>query len=716
MIRQLRQVSVKTKILQFALILIILPSGILGYFGFRAIENRGFRLKENYQGMVRLMRDKLETQLLELERIFLQDVSNKNWDQDVQTIKNLLNQIQEKHSIIEELFIMDSDGRIFHPKIILYADGLNRSELLGLQAVSNEFIELGERSEFIADDCPAALRYYEQAMEQADSDQFRFYARMLVARCYFKMKNYVRAEAEYRLLFEQSGKNRSPEGTPFKIIGLNQLAEMYASLGEEKNKLETLIALYEELIDSPGAFESFDFYLETVKSELTQISQELELEPSDLSRLEKLREEEQIQMARARYLRLVYKFLFPQLDFNAAIDDKAQTQISVLPPHYTIQDSGRKMYRVGYTFLPSSSAQTGQQVLVYRFDEDWRLTEFLSDIGEESGLGEKVQVGIVNEEGSLVYPTETASPALALASTNLLQFFPQWRLVLFDKKGKNVEYIVRREKQLYCVALFSIFLLILTGIVMTMKAATHEADMARLKSEFVSNVSHELKTPLALIRLFGETLEMDQVKDAEKRKKFSGIIARESQRLSYLIDNVLNFSKIESGQKEYMFEKEDLVRLVSSTLEAYKFYLKDHGFEIDVSVPESPVFIEVDKDAISQALLNLLSNAEKYSMERKYIGVKVIPKDNEVCIAVEDRGPGIPKPNLKHIFDKFYRGEHSASRDVQGSGLGLTIVKHIVESHGGQISVESEVGEGTRFTIKLPIKENRIPPEKGAQD
>ena len=173
MIRQLRQVSVKTKILQFALILIILPSGILGYFGFRAIENRGFRLKENYQGMVRLMRDKLETQLLELERIFLQDVSNKNWDQDVLTIKNLLNQIQEKHSIIEELFIMDSDGRIFHPKIILYADGLNRSELLGLQAVSNEFIELGERSEFIADDCPAALRYYEQAMEQADSDQFR---------------------------------------------------------------------------------------------------------------------------------------------------------------------------------------------------------------------------------------------------------------------------------------------------------------------------------------------------------------------------------------------------------------------------------------------------------------------------------------------------------------------------------------------------------------
>ncbi len=711
MIRQLRQVSVKTKILLFALLLIILPCGILGYFVFRSIENRGLRLEENYREMARLLRDKLDSQLLDLERIFLQDVSNQNWDQDPQAIKDLLNRIPEQHPLIREMFAMDVDGRIFHPKMLLFADPPKWSEHLGSQTLGHEFIDLGERYEFIEEDYPTALRHYNLAMNQAASDRLRSYARMLVARCYLKMKNYKRAEAEYRQLFEKSGESRGPDGTPLRVIGLNQLAETYASLGEEKKQLETLFALYDELVFSPEAFESYDFYLVTVKEELTQISKRLVLQTGDQNRLEDLRAKEREQTTRARYLRSLHRSLFPRLNFNAAIDDKAQGRISEQPSRHTVQDSDGKSYWVGYAFLPSSSTQTTPRVLVYRFNQDRGLTESASDIKKQSELGEKVQVGIVNEEGTLVYPTNTAPPIQTLASANLLQFFPRWRLVLFDKKGKSVDHIIRKERQFYGVVLFSIFLLILTGIVITMKAATHEADMARLKSEFVSNVSHELKTPLALIRLFGETLELDQVKDAEKRKKFSGIIARESQRLSYLIDNVLNFSKIESGQKEYTFDKEDLVTIVSSTLESYKFYLKDHGFEIDVSVPESPVFIKVDKDAISQALLNLLSNAEKYSKERKYIGVKVIPKDEEVWIVIEDKGPGIPKLSLKHIFDKFYRAEHIAAQDVQGSGLGLPIVKHIVESHGGRIDVESEVGEGSRFTIKLPIKENHVPSE-----
>jgi signal transduction histidine kinase/tetratricopeptide (TPR) repeat protein len=709
-IRHLRDVSVKTKMLLFALILILLPCGILGYFGFRSIENRGLRLKENYQGMARLLRDKLEGQLLELERNFLQDVSKNNWDQDAPTIQNLLSQIQGKHPLIEELFVLDADGRIFHPRIILLAERLNGPGLSGLPVEKNTFISRGEHCEFVEGDYPAALQYYERAMEQADFDRLRSYARMLVARCYFKMKNYKKAQAEYHRLFEQNKEDRSPEGTPFTIVALNQLAETYGLLGEEKKQLETLLLLYEDLILQPGALDAFDFYLETAKSELTQISQRIGLENGDLNRLEELREIEREQMEKVRYLSSVRQSLFSQLDFGAAFDDNVQTPVTGRPSRHTVEDLDGNRYQVGNSFLPSPGSKLTRRVLVYRFDENGRLAELLSGVGKQSELGEKIQVGIVDQNGSLVFPSNPTPTVQVLAAANLVQFFPQWQLVLFDKKGKNVEHIVRREKQLYGVALCGIFLLILTGIVVTMKAATHEADMARLKSEFVSNVTHELKTPLALIRLFGETLEMDQVKDAEKRKEFSGIIARESQRLSYLIDNVLNFSKIESGQKEYTFAKEDLVKVVSSTLEAYKFYLKDHGFEIDVSVPEGPVFVSIDKDAISQALLNLLSNAEKYSIERKYIGVKVSLKDEEVWIVVEDKGPGIPKTGLKQIFDKFYRGEHGAARDVQGSGLGLTIVKHIVENHGGRITVESEEGKGSRFTIILPVEENRIFP------
>jgi signal transduction histidine kinase len=245
--------------------------------------------------------------------------------------------------------------------------------------------------------------------------------------------------------------------------------------------------------------------------------------------------------------------------------------------------------------------------------------------------------------------------------------------------------------------------LIVSGIVLTLRAATHEAEIVRLRSDFVSNISHELKTPLSLIRLFGETLESDEPTPDATRREFSRIIARESRRLTHLIDNVLDFSKIDAGRKEYDFERGDLVKLVSNTIEAYRFYLREQGFEFDVSLPPGPVFVSMDPDAMAQALLNLLNNAEKYSGGRKYISVTMTLGQDRVSIAVEDKGPGIPPSDLKHVFEKFYRAGHGPAREAQGCGLGLTIVKNAVESHGGEVRAESEPGRGTRFIITLPL-------------
>ena len=146
------------------------------------------------------------------------------------------------------------------------------------------------------------------------------------------------------------------------------------------------------------------------------------------------------------------------------------------------------------------------------------------------------------------------------------------------------------------------------------------------------------------------------------------------------------------------------MQVVSHTLEAYRYYLKNLDFEFVTSIPDKPILMWIDKDAISQALLNLVSNAEKFSKDRKYIGVKMVLKDSEAWIIVEDKGPGIPESSIRQIFDKFNRGVGKLASEVSGSGLGLTIVKHIVDSHGGRIDVESRLGEGSRFTLKLPFK------------
>ncbi len=706
MLKQFKHISAKTKILIFALLLIIIPSGFLGFLGFNSIEDRGLKLKENYRGLVQLLKDKLEGSLLSLEKSFLQDITSQYWDQDVNTIQHQLDQTQEQHPFIGDIFIMDAEGEMIHPDVILEAKPEAQS-LQSIQAGIKESIDSGERSEFVNRDYPAAIRQYSQAMEQALSPQLRSYARMLVARCYFKMKNYQKAEEQYTRLVEEGEIARSSDGTPLKIIGLSQLSETYALLEQDQDKYHTLLELYGELIALPESFDSYDFYLQNVKNELNQITQSQDWDKSDLDRLENLREEEAAQFERVLTLRSVQRALLPRLDSLRVIDSNVPDASVDVTGRHLVQNSDRSPYQIGYVLLPPSKQQTGRQVLVYQIDKEFVLTELLSDTEINANIGNNLQLGIYSEEEPLAYPSTAPPSPQALSSVVFTQFFPSWRLALFDKKGKTVEHTVRKEKQLYGAALVGIFSIILIGAIMTLRAAVHEAEAARLKSEFVSNVSHELKTPLALIRLFGETLELDQVKDPRQRKKFSRIIARESQRLSHLIENVLDFSKIDSGRKEYQFEEADLVKVVSSTLEAYKFYLLDQGFEFVVSLPQKPIIMHIDKDALSQAVLNLLDNAEKYSKEGKYIGVEVSSRDGEAWISVEDRGPGISEPSLKRIFDQFYRSGDDFTRDVQGSGLGLTIVKHIVERHGGEIMVESEVGQGSRFTIKLPMKEER---------
>ena len=243
----------------------------------------------------------------------------------------------------------------------------------------------------------------------------------------------------------------------------------------------------------------------------------------------------------------------------------------------------------------------------------------------------------------------------------------------------------------------------LIGIVFMVRAVIHESEVSRMKSEFVSNVSHELKTPLALIRMFGETLDAGIVTDEKKRREFYSIIRKESERLSHLINNVLDFSRMDTGAKEYYFEESDLVKVVKSSLEAYKFHIHENGFEIKSELPDEAVMIKIDKDAISQALLNLLSNAVKYSDERKNIKVEVYKNSSSALISVADQGMGIPNEERKKIFEKFYRVQATRGEEKRGSGLGLTLVKHIVEAHGGIIEVESVVGEGSTFTLKIPF-------------
>ncbi|GAH70574.1 unnamed protein product, partial [marine sediment metagenome] len=265
--------------------------------------------------------------------------------------------------------------------------------------------------------------------------------------------------------------------------------------------------------------------------------------------------------------------------------------------------------------------------------------------------GRDVFVGVLGEKDSLLYLQHNRPMSNYLVAENFSQLFVTWKVALFDRDGKSIEQLVGRERQLYLAFFVGIIAVMLIGVIVTVRAVIHESEVSRMKSEFVSNVSHELKTPLALIRMFGETLDTGIVTDEKKRREFYSIIRKESERLTHLINNVLDFSRMDTGVKEYNFEEADLVEVVRSSLEAYKFHIRDLGFEIESELPGELVMDEIDKDAISQVFLNLLSNAEKYSEDRKYIRVEVRKDSTSALISVTDHGVGISKEELKKIFD-----------------------------------------------------------------
>jgi len=240
------------------------------------------------------------------------------------------------------------------------------------------------------------------------------------------------------------------------------------------------------------------------------------------------------------------------------------------------------------------------------------------------------------------------------------------------------------------------------GIFLTYRNVSKEMALARLKSDFVSNVSHELRTPLSLIRLYAETLELGRLTSPEKHQEYYCIIRKESERLTALINNILDFSRIEAGRKEYDFRETDMRELVCNTLESYRYQIEQHGFTFEEKIGDVPP-LRVDREAIARSLVNLVNNALKYSQDRKFIGVKLYRENGSVKLEVIDHGIGIPPNEQQKIFEKFYRVGDPLVHNTKGSGLGLSLVQHIAHAHGGNVAVDSSPGAGSKFTITLPL-------------
>jgi two-component system phosphate regulon sensor histidine kinase PhoR len=263
----------------------------------------------------------------------------------------------------------------------------------------------------------------------------------------------------------------------------------------------------------------------------------------------------------------------------------------------------------------------------------------------------------------------------------------------------------RVKRNLIIIGLMDIILL--SGAWIIYRNVKKQVELAQLKNDFVSNVSHEIRTPLALITMYIETLEMGRVKDNNKVKEYYSVILNETTRLSGIVNRILSFSQIESNKRKYSFSETNINEIMENAAITFRYSIENKGFSYSFKPDKNIPLIQVDREAIADAFVNLIDNAMKYSSEIKDIEVRTGISDKYVYVEVEDHGIGISEKNQKYIFDKFYRvTEMNLANRVKGSGLGLAIVKHIMDAHEGKISVKSSPGSGSAFRLSFPVKQN----------
>ena len=404
--------------------------------------------------------------------------------------------------------------------------------------------------------------------------------------------------------------------------------------------------------------------------------------------------------------------------------ESSAVHMAIAPWHIVYKNESK----VEQTFIVEEKEPTQRMILQPVTDEESRLLGMVGMILDEQHLLDEVlpeavaavfpkgelQVSVRNQAKQWVFGQSYGRGDEPPIRQGMLFVFEGWHLYL-DGPDSAPRAWARANLAANLSLTLVLGVLAVAGLALLLRATSREMYLSEMKNDFVSNVSHELRTPLASVRVFGELLRLGKIKDAAKVREYGEYIEAESRRLTQLIDNILDFSRLESGAKDYVFEEVELGEVLDEMLEIWRIRLEHQGFEIDVAaagadgaeLAESGLLVRADRDALAQALFNLIDNAVKYSGDSKRIELRLESGRGEARWSVRDFGIGISRSEQKRIFDRFHRVGSGLAHDVKGSGLGLALVRHIAAAHGGKVTVKSSLGEGSTFTLHVPLHRER---------
>jgi signal transduction histidine kinase len=527
-------------------------------------------------------------------------------------------------------------------------------------------VSRGEHEELVSGDAERALQHYRQALDVAHHPVQIAYVQLLLARALGRTGHDREA-----LIYNQAVLTSPPDlvdehGLPFSLYAAVQSVQ-------QDTDHQTVLACLERQMEGPRWLNPPTLHL--MRRLLATMSE------SGFGAAAAARAED-LERTISDYVNRTEQALALQHDFlNLGV--ATQTGSQARPANATWVAYGTPTWLVAAA--PSAGTEQAVVVAVRAEGIFASLSEEVAASGEITGRVAVVTDG--DQEGETLGP---GFPGLEVV-------FPPGQSTAFDRQRDA-------QRRFYLVALALVVGTTLFSAYLLWRDVKREIRLAEMRSNFVSAVSHELKTPLAAIRMFADTLRMGRPSKQEAKTEYLETIVNESERLTRLLNNVLDFSKIERGRKTYRREPHCLAEILQSTVRAMKYPAEQHHFHIHVHLDEEVPPMPVDRDAIEQAILNLLANAMKYSAESRDIDLRLNSADGQAVIEVADRGIGIEPEECERIFQQFYRIHSPENQQIPGTGLGLTLVRHIVEGHGGVVTVDSARGEGSTFAIHLPLE------------
>jgi len=663
----------KQRIILYYTIAVVIPGMVLGFMAYRGILNdqmlREQESRRKLEGDSRQFFISIDSSLMRfMDRQLAEPESDR-----------------PENPAVLALFERDSSGstRVISHSLLYIPDPLSRKPE-PVPFIRTRLDE-GARLEFQEQQLNEALEVYKRAVSAPGHSAEKDLALIAMARVYKKLDQPGKALETYQDLRDHHAGCLLNGQIPLGLTADLEMTRMSLQSGdtaEFRNHARHLFSLLGHPVCEYDV-NQFDLFFQSVKGLIPQ---------GDPSLDSLIQEIERRRVLTDYILRLINEtdLVLSSRNNQVPATQNGNLQIPLLINDFDIVVNRRLLGNMGWGYL----------VTDFRLFLETEADSLIRVIDPGSRIGFEV----TDDSDRVIYlkKGDQSNRALEFAFPEDL---PRWNLLLTEKPAGFLAALITSGRGLYLSVFILIMSLMVLGLVFTIFTLNQELRLNKLKSEFISNVSHELKSPLTSIRQMSEMLDQDRVTLKARQKEYYANMVEQSEHLSHLIDNILDFSRMEDERKKYRFEEEDVDLLLGRFIESARERITDASFRITYTHPDSAPSVRIDRDAMLQVFYNLVDNAVKYSGTSERVDVMLQYDESEMRISVKDYGIGIPKKDQEKIFERFYRCEEAHTQGIKGCGIGLTIVRRIIEAHEGRLTLESSPGEGSTFTVVLPITE-----------